>query len=405
MKNKILFPVLIVLWVLSLIFIANYVHKNFDKILIFKNALKKKSYVNANAYKVNIEQVLKLNKKTAYVLYDNKEEKFNALNLEIFTQDGFLITSGQEKKLNMPSDFTLENKGGLKNVLFVENKRFGLISAKKNNCFYSKIFNFTDNTNFLDFDCLPDKANTDYNGLGSSVAYYNDKLLISLGTVDANLTLNSELSQKDKSPYGKILSIDNESLLGKKSPQINVFSKGHRNPQGMTKINNQTFSVEHGPKGGDELNKILKDRNYGWPISSYGTRYMVDNDGKHLPLSHERFGFEEPMIALVPSVGISALNKCPSKLKQYYKKNCLIALSLYGNKLRKGRSLIIFLIDDNLNKVNSVEQIYLGSLGELRLRHFVTNSKNEIFEDKHGNIYVSADKEGIYKISFSDFRL
>ena len=145
-----------------------------------------------------------------------KEENFNALNLEIFTQDGFLITSGQEKKLNMPSDFTLENKGGLKNVLFVENKRFGLISAKKNNCFYSKIFNFTDNTNFLDFDCLPDKANTDYNGLGSSVAYYNDKLLISLGTVDANLTLNSELSQKDKSPYGKILSIDNESLLGKK---------------------------------------------------------------------------------------------------------------------------------------------------------------------------------------------
>ena len=97
MKNKILFPVLIVLWVLSLIFIANYVHKNFDKILIFKNDLKKKSYVNANAYKVNIDRVLKLNKKTAYVLYDGKKENFNALNLEIFTQDGFLITSGQEK--------------------------------------------------------------------------------------------------------------------------------------------------------------------------------------------------------------------------------------------------------------------------------------------------------------------
>ena len=57
MKNKILFLVLIVLWVLSLIFTANYVHKNFDKILIFKNGLKKKSYVNANAYKVNIERV------------------------------------------------------------------------------------------------------------------------------------------------------------------------------------------------------------------------------------------------------------------------------------------------------------------------------------------------------------
>ena len=68
-------------------------------------------------------------------------------------------------------------------------------------------------------------------------------------------------------------------------------------------------------------------------------------------------------------------------------------------------SLIIFLIDDNLNKVNSVEQIYLGSVGKLRFRHFVTNSKNEIVEDKDGSIYVSADKKGIYKIVFSDFRL
>ena len=77
-----------------------------------------------------------------------RKKSFNALNLKIFTQDGFVITSGKEKQLNMPSDFTLENKGGLKNVLFVENKIFGLISAKKNNCFYSKIFNFTDNKIF-----------------------------------------------------------------------------------------------------------------------------------------------------------------------------------------------------------------------------------------------------------------
>ena len=92
-------------------------------------------------------------------------------------EDGFVITSGKEKRLNMPSDFTLENKGGLKNVLFLESKIFGLISAKKDNCFYSKIFNFTDNKSFLNFDCLPDKANTDYNGLGSSAVYYNNELI------------------------------------------------------------------------------------------------------------------------------------------------------------------------------------------------------------------------------------
>ena len=40
----------------------------------------------------------------------------------------------------------------------------------------------------------------------------------------------------------------------------------------------------------------------------------------------------------------------------------------------------------------------------MKLRHFVTNEKNEIYEDEKGNIYVSVDLKGIYKISFSDFR-
>tara|TARA_S200000501_G_C20768356_1_gene719386 strand:+ start:57 stop:1277 length:1221 start_codon:yes stop_codon:yes gene_type:complete len=404
MKNKNLILIFIFIWFFSIIFTAYYVHKNFERIQILKNSLNNVNYVNANAYSVNIIRVLKLNKKTAYILNNNTSGNFNTNDLEIFTQDGYLIKNGNEKKLNTPDNFTLENNGGLKNIMFVGNKVFALLSAKKDKCFLGKIYNISENKNFIDLGCLPDRDNTDFNGLGSSVVYLNNKLLLSVGTVDANLTLNSELSQNINSPYGKILSIEYKSLRGEKSPETNVYSLGHRNPQGMSKINNQTFSVEHGPKGGDELNRIEKDGNYGWPLSSYGTRYMIDSSGKSLPISHERSGFKEPMIALVPSVGISALSQCPKKLKNYYKKNCLIALSLYGNKLRKGRSLIIFLINDDLSQVNSVEQIYLGSLGKLRLRHFVTNSKNELFEDKEGNIYVSADRKGIYKISFDKFR-
>ncbi len=55
-----------------------------------------------------------------------------------------------------------------------------------------------------------------------------------------------------------------------------------------------------------------------------------------------------------------------------------------------------------MNSVNSIEKIYLGE--ELRLRHFVTNSKNELYEDESGHIYVSVDKIGIYKINFVKFR-
>ena len=83
-------------------------------------------------------------------------------------------------------------------------------------------------------------------------------------------------------------------------------------------------------------------------------------------------------------------------------RNCLFALSLYGNELRPGKSLLIFLLENNFKTVNSFEKIFLNE--KLAMRHFMTNKKNEIYEDREGNIYVSADNEGVYKISFADFR-
>ena len=78
-----------------------------------------------------------------------------------------------------------------------------------------------------------------------------------------------------------------------------------------------------------------------------------------------------------------------------------MALSLYGNDLRKGHSIIVFLLNDLMTKVDSFEIIKLDNLV---LRHFVTNELNELYEDDNGDIYLSADKKGIYKISFLNFR-
>ena len=207
--------------------------------------------------------------------------------------------------------------------------------------------------------------------------------------------------------FGKIIEInktDLDEIIAKQKSNLNIkiFTSGHRNPQGFTKIKDSFFSVEHGPLGGDELNKIIKNKNYGWPAVSYGTQYAYDEKGKAYDINHEKNQFEEPLFALVPSVGISALNTCPSKLKNYYKKPCLLALSLYGNSLRRGRSILIYLLNEKMDKVHSIEKIFLRD--HLKLRHFVTNSKNELFEDKNGNIYISADKQGIYKLSFIEFR-
>ena len=170
----------------------------------------------------------------------------------------------------------------------------------------------------------------------------------------------------------------------------------------MTKIDDAVFSVEHGPKGGDELNRIIRGNNYGWPKVSYGTQYVYEQNGKSYEVNHEKNFFEEPMFAFVPSVGISALNVCPTKLTNYYNKVCLLALSLHGNSLRPGRSIIIYLLNEKMDKVHSIEKIHLRK--DLKLRHFVTNQRNELYEDKEGNIYISADKKGIYKLNFFGFR-
>ena len=257
--------------------------------------------------------------------------------------------------------------------------------------------------------CLPEvPKNNDFNGLGSSNVHFQNSILFSLGTPEKHASKNSLLAQNDNSNFGKILEIKKSDLEKKirdsnDNLNINIFSKGHRVPQGLTILNGEVFNVEHGPKGGDELNKVEREQNYGWPEVSYGTNYLKDGggDGVSFKINHKKNGFTEPLFAFLPSVGISNLNNCPKVLKNYYKKNCLISLSLYGNNLRKGHSIIIFLLNEKLDKVESIEKI---ALGNLVLRHFVTNENNIIYEDKKGNIYVSADKKGIYKINFNKFR-
>ena len=54
-----------------------------------------------------------------------------------------------------------------------------------------------------------------------------------------------------------------------------------------------------------------------------------------------------------------------------------------------------------LDKVQSIEKIFLDNL---ILRHFVTNKENIIYEDDNGAIYISADKKGIYRLEFTNFR-
>ena len=414
------FLIIFALWLLSILFTAIWTFENPEKIEKIKSQFKKKQTVQvevnegegqkfiANSFSVEVKKVLDFNDKTAFVIYNEFADVFDKKKLEIYTQTGTLIQNLKSKKINFPKHFTLQRNGGVKTIISFNEKKIALISSSEKNCFFASLFLINDQKELFRSNCLPEVAkNNDFNGLGSSNVHLGDKILFSLGTPEKHASKNSTLAQLDSSKFGKILEINKDNLLNSiradDELQINIFSKGHRVPQGLTILKDSIFNVEHGPKGGDELNKVIKGKNYGWPNVSYGTNYLKDNggDGSSFKINHEKNNFEEPLFAFVPSVGISSLNNCPKVLKQYYKKDCLMALSLYGNNLRKGHSIIIFLLNENFNKVESIEKIQLGNL---ILRHFVTNNENVLYEDKNGNIYISADKKGIFRLSFKDFR-
>tara|TARA_B100001113_G_scaffold349984_1_gene346323 strand:+ start:256 stop:1512 length:1257 start_codon:yes stop_codon:yes gene_type:complete len=414
------FIIIFTLWLLTVLLTAIWTFENPEKIEQVKSFFKKKQIEEvavsesetqkflANSFTVTANKVLELKDKTAFIIYDGYNDNFNERKIEIYTQSGTLVKNLKSKKINLPKYFTLQRNGGVKTIISFNEKKIALISSNEKNCFFASLFLINDQKELFRSNCLPEVAkNNDFNGLGSSNVHFGDKILFSLGTPEKHASKNSMLAQLDSSKFGKILEINKENLLNSINSddklQIGIFSKGHRVPQGLTILKDSVFNVEHGPKGGDELNKVIKGKNYGWPNVSYGTNYLKDNggDGTSFKINHEKNNFEEPLFAFVPSVGISSLNHCPKVLKQYYKKDCLMALSLYGNNLRKGHSIIIFLLNENLKKVESIEKIQLGNL---ILRHFVTNDQNILYEDKEGNIYVSADKKGIYQIKFENFR-
>ncbi|ARO25077.1 hypothetical protein CO659_09945 [Rhizobium sp. S9] len=90
---------------------------------------------------------------------------------------------------------------------------------------------------------------------------------------------------------------------GKALPEI--WSKGHRNPQGISfdAKDGNLYTVEHGARGGDEINQIEAGKNYGWPIITYGRDYS----GAEIGEGTAKKGLEQPLHYWDPSIAPGAL--------------------------------------------------------------------------------------------------
>jgi glucose/arabinose dehydrogenase len=119
------------------------------------------------------------------------------------------------------------------------------------------------------------------------------------------------LVQKPDNHIGKILRITEDGGIPPDNPKIEgwlpeIWSIGHRNLQGATihPETGQLWTVEHGTKGGDELNTPQAGKNYGWPDVTYGTEYSGETIGEGLTTKD---GIEHPLYYWDPSIAPSGM--------------------------------------------------------------------------------------------------
>ena len=191
-------------------------------------------------------------------------------------------------------------------------------------------------------------------------------LLLTLGDHDHDgVHLKDRVSQQEKASYGKTLLIDMDTGAA------STFTTGHRNQQGLyIDPSGNIWSSEHGPKGGDELNLLVKGRNYGWPIVTYGTNY----DASAWPLNPHQGrhdGFEAPVYAWVPSVGLSSITSVRKNLFDRWKGDLLVA-SLGGMSIWRVRT--------DRGSVVTTERIEIGD----RVR--------DLIEDEDGRLILWTEK-------------
>jgi glucose/arabinose dehydrogenase len=113
-------------------------------------------------------------------------------------------------------------------------------------------------------------------------------------------------------PNGKVHRVNEDGSIPPDNPFVgragalaSIWSYGHRNPQGLARhpVTGALYDVEHGPRGGDELNLVEKGRNYGWPVITYGMNY----DGTPMTDKTAAPGMEQPLTYWVPSIAVSSI--------------------------------------------------------------------------------------------------
>ncbi len=382
--------ILLFIWVITILITLIWTFENSDKVQTFKDQIKDKKIdkkkdevINTAYYSLDLKKF----KTPAYSKYGGIEkigEKIyyisGDLDFYLFQKNNenqYSFTNLQVKKINNNKDkFIEKNKPiigekawkffGTKDILIEEFKTFKnkvlIISSLYYNvnkdCYDMSVY-LTEIINeeifkisewkkiFSSEMCLNINLTTKTKFAAASsggkiIKFNEENILLSIGDFYADGVNGPMLSQDLNNDYGKIIKIN----INNKKHEI--FSFGHRNPQGLyIDKDKNIFSTEHGPRGGDEINLIKRDGNYGWPYATYGTNYNSYNAySKDLQLSNDKSkrvwpidktnnthnNYIKPIFSWGDTFGASNLIVYENEYFNRWKKN-LIVSSLAAKKL------------------------------------------------------------------------
>lgn len=192
---------------------------------------------------------------------------------------------------------------------------------------------------------------------GSRLVFARDgKLFITQGDRMNYRDRAQDLSQGQ----GKLIRINPDGTVPSDNPFVNhtgalpeIWSYGHRNMQAATldPATGQIYTVEHGARGGDELNSPQRSKNYGWPVITYG----VDYNGSRIGEGAEKEGMEQPVYYWDPVIAPSGATFYTGDVFPAWKGNLFVGSMTPGALVR---------LELNGGKVTKEERY----LGELRVR-------------------------------------
>ena len=204
-----------------------------------------------------------------------------------------------------------------------------------------------------------EKKTTTNRHFGSRLVYHPDGTLF-ITTGDRG---EGKRAQDMGDHAGAVLRINPDGSIPRDNPDPDgekglpeIWSKGHRNVQGATldPATGSLLTVEHGAKGGDEVNRPEAGKNYGWPVVSYGVNYS----GTTIGVGTAAPGYEQPLFYWDPSIAPSGLTVYNGTMFPEWQGDLLVGSLKF--------ELVSRLVRDPSGTITDEERMLEGEFGRIR---------------------------------------